>query len=1063
MTAPPSVLFEARMAFFDLSVDAPNWSAVMLHWSAAADLGPPLGPYEIQTRDFGDNWDVGVYESVAGPRYSEHLMFSSQRESTGLAVAAVERRVILVNVTAQQDAVVWAVDEYHREINGSRRTIGPATDTWYFGSTTAGIAAEGSNTAVFVRVWVDRASDDNWSTVAEVAPTLAAITEYSTQSLAGQQFFNAHEALDARRQMHTLVLAKEAPVDPDLALIYAPADFEFQQLESRVLYNELVRFFEDEFDDVLAGASAQLAAPGGQTQHLLFELRPLDGDDSNGFSEIDPLEAIQLLAVTGPAEASALGQGVVIDYPFPSLSSGGLLLRVVGTFPSAVAGVSRRYVAYPRLVDPPGIVEVAVRDLERPYPPQSRDADAHSAIEVALAGEPDSAEAVFLVRDGVLLRSDPAVTGHLGEVRLHLRSASSVGGPMAIADGLVPLDDRADTTAVSYEIHRRDEFGRWAPKALASIVVPSWPPSAPTLISARPIYGQDLGLHVEIDLSWPWGVRTPKRIRLGVRVAAAEVNVDLESPETLILSFDSDASGPPHPSKEPVRSGGLDLSAFRILQYADDQPGPDHRAEDENVVYRLVVPLGKAGDLFDGSGAPRIVSIGADGISWRSGDNRIGTATPIASTISDPRPPVLLENVGPIIWASIPNANGIARASLRPPLLNSSSLQRSAIEGVRVWRANESRIMEFVSARLGTGVEDDLDAIRGQRNMQLRWNLLARLVRSALARPGDANEFSRAFVADSTDLLPRSVIPDGNIADGDRPTTAAIEIELPGGQIGLEFVTYTAVGHNRVSSDKLLTVDGLQVVAVPNAGRPAKPDLRILSIDSAGLFQTTGTRIFLVSSTTPFDERHVSFFRDSAAELPSDITTPMGDDVLSPLQGVTPISLSEASVFVPDLDRIIEELGGVFWRLFTVQLPQQWLLQFVAVDLRGLGDGPAASVPSPRSSAVATFVPPSSTPVFHDVSKTPTGWTLTVDESLPIVSASLEQSEIYLEYRGGTISTFGPWRLSELLTTQTAGPGLALVELVGNRLLVDSAVSDGQFVVKGRDPLGRVGEARLAP
>lgn len=1057
--------------------DADVHGLAMVHWTADPTLGLPVAPFRVEIMHQGSaasRLDLLHVELDLTPR-TGHRIDMRRYAPSDVGLFVMFCRCETTNPD-DHEVAVYALDDLQREIPGSRRIVatdGPAPQL-FLGPGIFGLAATGDVKLTEVR-FADEPGFDATASV-DVAPHAPDIAAFAFQEYFGCDLY-LFDALDLRREMDGLTTV--LPQRSELQAFEASERGRYANLTNSSLLRHIGNNFEAL---VMNPAAAPLVA--------VEEAAPGDGSD-HVEGDIDPVSMLQFLGATGPMEASVMGCGVTVPLSTWMPTTGETmaehlvgqesyfpvqLVKVTGWFwrsdeNSAVADGDQGFVddldadairsrprvhevsTFARLVPPPESVTAEARVLRQRRPAAL---DGPGSADVGLTFRGETRSHVWFV-ERLRRESKAFMTGVDGVpqpiLAVDTESLESSEAEPHIVDHDVarPL---TGNVRVSYELHARDEFGRWAEHAgEASVSISAWSEPAPRVLSGAIVPGPGGALLLEVAFALDWSVRTQRQVRFGVRIGdrddeAGLVHLEPEhnvrtpaygsDDRALLLRFQGGADG-----DVAVVSDGAGPSAPSA--WRDDQ-------EDGSALrsYRVRLHLG-APDVVFADGPTRVVAIVADAASVVGGDSWSPKSPVLFVTALDPRPPVLEASPWTLVWTALPSGDGVARVALPAP---APSAVTGSLEGFIAWRAHEASIIDLV-LELQPSAEAMARTLLGERDLGVRFRMLENLVRLADATASEfRSKFIEAFEAASTTLF----------APG-----SSIELGLPERQSGLELVMLSAVSRTGVPSDKrdLAYVRG---VAVPRARPMARPWLRVYPPRDQG---TIGPCLFVVGSTERFDANDVRLFWDDADWITD------GDQVLYPLTDVTHVSFEQAERHHPDIGATIDADTIGYDQCFLASPPRRWWAVACAVELRVAGrQGAVASESSPRSAIAQYRLPPLTRPELevasrHEGDARPE-WDVAL-RNVPLATAhAFGRSQLFVECIGDdghVVRLLEPVPLDRLVSRETEVPpvasqtgGWAGLTVRGGpspsvRVTTDDRIARTRIVVS--DPLGRTDEAVL--
>jgi hypothetical protein len=347
----------------------------------------------------------------------------------------------------------------------------------------------------------------------------------------------------------------------------------------------------------------------------------------------------------------------------------------------------------------------------------------------------------------------------------------------------VPLTGgRSDT----YMVAAQDVFGRWsswaeAPHAIAA----DPPPPPPQLLGSEfklksPKSGRIVGADLEVTFAWDWADRTPTFIQLFGRFFDPKAEPPTSIPSGMVhklvpagneapwtLQFSSINNPPvsfptggPNVVMLPVQSGDGDVRRYKLTDFFFD------------------LDFGSASRLAYATWARIALAVNQPGPVY-------GTqSAPVVARAADPLPLAPPTVVPEINWTALPDAMGVARASLSFPAVPLAN-------GYVVYEASEAAILSALGQsqppRSGAGSSIAERAIK---------------LKAVAGQIGATDAFARL----RTDNL----------------KSPKVEVQLPGTVDGLYAYTFTSVTGENVESPR----SAATLVAIPRRVVPGAPSLR---------------------------------------------------------------------------------------------------------------------------------------------------------------------------------------------------------------------------------------------
>ena len=914
-------------------------SLATVHWVSDPALGLPLRPHEVSIL----RQDLPV--DPFGHTIEEIHLDQGNGFRAGFRglVAPEEGAICITAITEAVDGKteLFATGALGDEVPGTRQSAMALGGAAFLGPHVFGLQATGEARLWDVTIFsIPNYFDGEFEPVAHVAPTFASVATYQDQSYLGTPL-DALGALDQRLWADAIARQNTA----------APAA---QVLVDRIHRRDPHRFAQalmasDIHALTQANHGAIMVDPG-------FEI-PYTLPDSTQEVMLRPASLWQYLACAGSVEAATLGQAVTLP------------LRATAPMPLSGADLYRRVLANPRLPFP--LIRVASRFGSAAAVPYAR---SYARLALPLTGTTVRLAATVARRpvqlDGpatadleLRLSASRAHAGHFiargtpaGPVyeiepgqddpppRLFFFSGEagdqSQGGAPTVWLGPVDLPLTGPAEAKVFD-QPRDVFGRWPEEIATTCPLEPWPVSPPSLLSVRIDYRGDGIAELGLTLCWDWTLRRPSEIRVGLRIGGAGSDVlpedGLQLPEgtaaPLLIRFD--ATG--QPALAPGSAPGFSVRAIAPPDLdPETDPATPPPATNDLRSYLLAGPLGRFESLFYKSDTTRLV-IAADALEAVSGQTEDRRSRPVrrGETLSDPRPPMLIEDSWRLIWTARPNGAGRAFARISRPQIAASG---GRAEGFNLWRAGETAVLDlaiaacFADAAQGEAL---MAAIRAERNKPLRLQMIHGLVGNLLLDPAFRRDFVNLF------------------ASADARTHAEdVELDLPGTLDGFEFAMYSVLSTTGMASDKT-EMGHLVAIAVPQPRPPARPDLRLITDDPGGLLALGGHWLALVGSDAGVCPGDIRIFWDDSPLVAEP------DDLLHPLTGITALSAAEAARYLPGVEAVAKRLGRDAVHYLLLAPPQGWLRLAIAAEIVADPSGvPEERAVSQRSALVTGYLPP---------------------------------------------------------------------------------------------------------
>ncbi|MDY6944543.1 MAG: hypothetical protein SXG53_02400 [Pseudomonadota bacterium] len=1001
-----TIQFDARMALttwsttkpknvewpgiFPLPIPELNQVLITTHWSANPELGMPVAPYLVE---YDPNPLLGRYE-LRGVVTDAELgggaapvldlePFVDRRDASSWIEGILYVRAHVTIVDGSNEAAVFALDLSLEEIPDSRVVVRGAGPIFLFGPSIFRLAATAH--VRLEQIHLGRVPHDvNWRPLEEVAAAFPGIPQCE-ELIANGKALSASDALMHRSSITQWArIATSPPMDLELRPFHGEDPLATMQA---VLDVGPIAYLRDHYFD--------FCKAGG----LEIPIEQQDVGDADGATlDVSPIAMLQLFAQAGSYEATALGCGTTLAFdrkvatsleqvletfaqsrdnpetllPFP-------IIRVTGYFPSpeVTAELDRQSardlaLKLARIARPlwsPDELTLAYR-VHPALPPPQRDVPAMADVELYLSSS--NPGQVFVQADQKFRLADD------GTPKIFLvqepDGSDAPAGAGVLLDPQVAVPLRGGT--VEYRVVYRDEFGRWAPPALATARLIPWPITRPRLLGITPGYGES-SAWVDVRLSWPWDLRTPKEIALGLTLGADEQDPALQA----VAAADgvtSPNAGTRNPLGVTFQADETPQVAFkreppmlaRVTQLRNNAPpGPDERE------YVVRIPLGEADAVFSPSDQcfAAVIASAEEVVrpnEWSEPSERL------IAPIADPRPPVLKPRPWQLTWSSraTPDGRSFALLDLPAPVVASDIR-------VSTWRIHESALFDFIAKQSEGGADPAIEAVRKESAMPLRLNLIQRmLTRQLTAHPASMDELTAMLCADLDSRR-----------DGDR-----MEVEIPARQSGLEFFLLTVTSRAGVESPKDI-LKGMYGVAVPSEQRVLPPHLTLVSYSSTDALEHMGASLAVVSSSTAFEAHQVRMYAGDLKEVGT------AEELFMRFEDFWEISVTEASKYQPDIEKFLERQPYPYYRVFMALPRQQWTRSYICAELvSATRDQPGSEVPSTRSAAVSTLNPPATIPLLRVTAQSKvdagTQVSLNVKDLPAIVDPMLPRSRIGLRH-----------------------------------------------------------------
>ena len=900
-----------------------------INWLTAKELGVPRRPYDVELCDQplardGDGWPMdGAIKLEARQNFT--FVFTG-----ALVVLAVDD---LFCVTARCKAAsasteIYALDAELNEIPETRQSADSPLGTAFIGPGIFGIQATGAATLEGVVAFgVHDEQERTFTLMARVAPAISTVAEYGQQHYLGRDL-DAAAALSIRLDADGLARANASA--PPSAVLDGKVHREPASGRAQlVLGLEPIKLLEQNFGAILDDSSLCFDSQSGL---------------AGASMSICPSTALQQLALSGAIEAATLGTSVTlpIPAPYPFIASLQQIYDGVsetGRLPLPVIRVK----GYHRLkgTDVESRQFAALTFVHKP----AFSAEPTGARLPTARDQPGTADIVFILsrRDRAFGLFPDLSGGHdqfpreqPGDSRplTHLASGDSAdrtlaGLPRIVAGSVdLPLNAQRDQAVV---LHARDIFGRWAPPAQGRCALATLPVQKPGLYAPEVAYHDDDELGLRFGVSWDWSTRTPLDIRLAI---ATTVHGDSIEPPSAV-----DLPGFPASSRLSIRfvgdtpllegdhvPAGASVAVVPNVLVDGEMQSPDQRS------YIVSIPAGPASQHFEHEDR-RWVVIAADAWETVSGqtDDRRSRASHERAEYLDPRAPILHGPLWALVWTSRPDGANRARAHF-----DLTTFADRPVSGFHAWRAHENALLDLAATEIFSDSDARtvfISAVLGTRDKSVRLAMIQNAVVPHLRKADFRKAFVELFEVDRTTLAPNQ-----------------IELAFPGAQVGLEFVTFSAVSTTGVTSDRL-KLSNLFAVAVPPRPVSERPDLRVFTPDAGSPLAIANTLVAVISATGTFEEDQVRFFWDDADVLSS-------DELLHEIPPLSRIDMSEAERLVPGL---IDALAGelhVNRMFFLLRTPMRWGDQSLACALARRSRGGALEDISARSTLVSARLTP---------------------------------------------------------------------------------------------------------
>jgi hypothetical protein len=348
----------------------------------------------------------------------------------------------------------------------------------------------------------------------------------------------------------------------------------------------------------------------------------------------------------------------------------------------------------------------------------------------------------------------------------------------------VPLTgQRTDT----YMVAAQDVFGRWSTWAEAGHTIAADPPPPPPLLLGanitlkNPKGARQVSADIEITFAWDWADRSPKLMEFSGRffdasqsppttiptgMATTQVPTGKEAPIT--LQFNTITNTP-----VSTPSGGPSVVALAV------QSGDGDVRRYKMTMSGVTLDFGASSRLAFAVWARVTLAVDLP-------FNKFGSyAGPVVARANDPLPAAAPTIVPDINWTALPDAMGVARASLE---FTSVPLA----DGYVVYEASEAAILSALGQPQPprTGVGSSI----GERAIKLK---------QVAGQTGAMDAFARLRTQNLK--------------------SPAVEVALPGTTDGLYAYTFTSVTKENVESPR----SAVTLVAVPRRTVPGVPSLRV--------------------------------------------------------------------------------------------------------------------------------------------------------------------------------------------------------------------------------------------
>lgn len=960
---------------------------------------------------------------------------------------------------AAQNSEVFGVDTLGDEIVGTRQLAIEGDPCVLFGPNLFKVRATANITIMkLVMFTVARQilTDGEYVEMANVGPGYLpdpkpANWRYDGQSILSAGPLDAAQALAIRLEADSLARANVAlqpPVGGPLSTGIHKANR--ITTSDALLAGDLIKEVAENVDGIIQDPSWIYQAPAG------IDGKPASSTDS---FEIPAVPVLQLLTRTGPIEAVTLGQAVTLPVngfpnvtdrktaheimwneevlPFPLVRVTGWFFDVLTQTQTVEFGLAGLDLWQEEQI----IRGCRQNEARRPQNPDQSglDLDLPATADVELVLKKSASPFTFFVSqtgsDGTeKFYLDPLKLDPLDPLKKLPKTfiaapdegtIASSGGSIILSLGQVDLPFE-ELENIDVKAYPRDVYGRWLPSASVSCDLLPWPVGHPELVSCKVEYREDETIALRTTASWDRKYRRQASFEIGLRLGGSgdfkpsdgvrcpafpEFPHPAEGQEKyphLRIVFDNvgnpmiDATGFPD---EQVPAG-LVVEKLTIAPSASKAVGSDESrsmaqsgAPDRVHSYEIVIPLGSVGEVLS---LDDNVQLTLDASEVVSGYRRSKSPPPlplVTKKILDPRPPVLTFEPWKLTWASLPNGTGDAKALVELPEVEAGG---PSVAGFHAWRAQETAVLDVVLRREFDNPDIAniyLKTIRRERNMKARLALIQGLLQDHLQDPEFEREFSEMFAADSTEMIPKS-------------DWKNVEISINGRQSGFEFVMFTAVSNDGVSSVKRGSLV-LRTIAVPDRSTPLAPELRVISHDTHGIFVRSGVCIAIVSHRDSFDNTWVRFHWD-AGQISH------ADELLERIEVISELSVNDAKNYVPEIEDILaQSITFSQIRIFLIRPKQTWRRHHFAVDIK-VPERDARNVlediPTPRSNLESHDFDPRE-PMLVALGKVSGAllWRLKVSE-LPATTPPGRTGAtivVILEDDTGNVQKFGPktWKI----------------------------------------------------
>lgn len=914
---------------------APPPSLASVHWVYDPAFGFPERPHEVSI----------LRQQIHADGYGHTIpnLFldtgNGFRASFRGFVAPEEGAICVTAVIDAADPAteIYATDVLGDEVPGTRQPATAPQGAAFLGPQVFGLQATGEARLLDVTIFsIPRNFEGEFETVALVAPNFPTVPAYQDQYYLG-------DVLDASRALEQRLWA-DAIARQNTGV---PSE---RELEDRIHRRNPHSFAQDLMaNDFHAIAEMNFAAlMANPSLEILYPI-----PDSSQEVTLRPASLWQYLACSGSVEAATLGQAVTLPLRDPTpvpVSGADIYQRVTGTarlpFPVirvvshfGTAAPSDYEVSFARLALPLTGMAARVAPTTGRVPTQL-DGPATADLELRLSASRTHA-GHFIARlgpNGRVYEREPEkcdppprlffFSGEVGD-------QSQDGAPM-IRLGPVDLPLTEPAQATVYD-QPRDVFGRWPKEIEGSCTLEPWPVSPPALLSSRIGYRADGIAELSLTLGWDWTLRRPYEIRIGLSIgdggSAALPSDGLLLPEgnapPLLIRFDTAGRPSLHPDGAHK---GFSIGAIPL----HDSPGEPAPESNDLRSYLLIGPLGRFESLFStaDNAALFIVADALEKVSGQTEDRR----SPLKrrnESLSDPRPPAIVEDTWRLIWTARPNGAGVAVARIPRPQISANG---GKAEGFNLWRAGETAVLDLaIAARFGGAPQGEalMAAIRAERNRPLRLRMIRGLVGNLLPDAGFRRDFVNLFAA-----------ADARTHQGD------VELDLPGTLDGFEFGMYSALSPSGIPSDKT-EMKHLVAIAVPRPRPPARPDLRLITDDPGGLLSLGGHWLALVATDRDVGAGDIRIFWDD------NMLEAEPDQLLHPLTRITPLSVAEAERYLPGVEAIARRMGRDAEHFLLLAPPQGWSRLAIAAEIVAEPPGvPEERAVSPRSALATGYLPP---------------------------------------------------------------------------------------------------------